>query len=136
MDRYQKGILILLAVMLVAFAAVYYVTISRVGFLYSEEILVPGEENGSITYTGKINGMEAVFTVSPQKTVTFRYGEKVYGPYTVKVDPTAIPQGEELSEYMTGYEIRDGEDITGIYLTGPTNIVAEGEILDEEFTLC
>ncbi len=32
--------------------------------------------------------------------------------------------------------IRDGEDITGIYLTGPTNIVAEGEILDEEFTLC
>lgn len=111
LDRYQKGILIVLLVMLVVFAAVYYVTISQEGFLYNEAILVPGEANGSTVYSGKINGTEAAFTVSHNDTVTFRYGEKVYGPYTVKEDPTAIPEGESLSEYMTGFEIRDGEEI-------------------------
>ena len=29
---------------------------------------------------------------------------------------------------------RDGERVTGLYLTGPTNLVAKGEILDEELS--
>ena len=31
---------------------------------------------------------------------------------------------------------RDGERVTGLYLTGPTNLVARGEILDEEHNPC
>lgn len=111
LDRYQKGILIVLLVMLVVFAAVYYVTTSQVGYLYHEQILVPHDENGATTYSGKINGTEAVFTVSHNDTVTFRYGQKTYGPYTIREDPTAIPKGDSFSAYMTGYEIRDGEEI-------------------------
>ncbi len=30
---------------------------------------------------------------------------------------------------------REGEKVTGLYLTGPTNLVAKGEIFDEELTL-
>lgn len=37
--------------------------------------------------------------------------EMFYGPYTVKEDLTAIPKDEEMAEYMTGVEIRQGEDI-------------------------
>ena len=111
LDRYQKGILILLPVMLVIFAAVYYVTVSRVGLFYHEEILIPGKENGNTTYSGKISGTEAVFTVTSEKTVMFRYGEKTYGPYTVTEDPTAVPQGDSLSNHMTGFEIRNGEEM-------------------------
>ena len=30
---------------------------------------------------------------------------------------------------------REGQSVTGLYLTGPTNIVAVGEILDEELNI-
>ena len=30
---------------------------------------------------------------------------------------------------------REGNEVTALYLSGPTNIVAAGEILDEELTI-
>lgn len=111
LDKYQKGILVLLLVMYAVFAAVYFVVISRVGYLYHDTVLVPGEENGNTVYSGKIDGKQAVFTVTADQAVTFRHGEKLYGPYTVKEDPTAIPEEDDFAAYMTGYEIRDGEEI-------------------------
>ena len=117
---FQKVILILLAVMLVVFTVVYTVTISRVGFLYKESILCLSQEDGSTIYSGKIQDKQAVFTVSPENSVTFRHGETVYGPYTVKEDPTAVP---ESFSYMTGVEICKGEEIIfrGAYEKGSAN---------------
>ena len=37
--------------------------------------------------------------------------DKTYGPYTAKEDPTAIPKDNEMAEFMTGVELRQGEDI-------------------------
>lgn len=107
--------------MALVFAVVYLMTISRVGFEYQDAILVPGQENGSTVYSGKIQGQQARFTVSGDKTVVFQYGDKTYGPYTAKEDPEAIPKDKEMAEYMTGVELRQGEEILfrgGVLETG------------------
>ena len=111
LNLFKKIMLLLMTLMLAVFAFVYAKTVNRVGFLYRNAILVPQEEKGSRTYSGKIEGKEAVFTVSPDKTVTFQHGTKVYGPYGVKEDPAAVPQNSELKERMRGVEIRRGEEL-------------------------
>lgn len=108
LDRYQKCILLLLTVMLVIFTVLYFVTTSRVGFAYEGSILVPSYENSQTVYSGVIQGEQASFAVSTDHAVTFTYGDKTYGPYTAKEDPTAVP---EDGEYMTGVEILDGGEI-------------------------
>ncbi|MGM9589905.1 MAG: hypothetical protein ACI3V0_07005 [Faecousia sp.] len=121
LNRYQKGILVFLIAMALVFAVVYSMTISQVGFEYKGTILVPSQENGCTVYSGKIRGQQAHFTVSEDKTVVFQHGEKTYGPYSAKEDPTAIPKDEEMAEYMTGVELRQGEDILfrgGVWDTG------------------
>ncbi len=106
----QKGILIIMVIMVVIFSVIYPMKISRVGFEYKDTILVPGQENGKTVYSGKIKGQPALFTVSADKTVVFRYGDKTFGPYTAKEDPTAIPKEDEgMAEYMTGVELRKGD---------------------------
>ena len=111
LNRYQKCVLILMMAMVLVFAVIYPVTIQRVGFAYKDTILVPSQENGSTVYSGQIHGQQAYFTVSEDKTVVFRYGDKTYGPYTAKEDPTAILENKEMAEYMTGVELRQGEEI-------------------------
>ena len=106
LDRYQKGILLIMLVMALVFAVIYPVIISRVGFEYKDKIFVPSQENGNTVYSAKLYGQQARFTVSADKNVVFQYGDTTYGPYTVKEDPTAIPKYEENAKYMTGVEIR------------------------------
>ena len=111
LNRYQKGILLLLAVMMVVFGVIYGIVTSRVGFLYKDVILLPTEENGSTVYSGRIKGRDCRFTVTADKIVTFRSDETVYGPYTVTEDPSAIPEGEEASPHLRGIEVREGDEI-------------------------
>lgn len=111
LNRYPKVLLLALVVMAVVFASVYAVVISREGFLYHDQILIPGTEGGNTVYTATVRGEEWCFTVTPEKTVTFRCGDKHYGPYTAKEDPTAIPADNEMAAAMTGVEIREGDRI-------------------------
>lgn len=111
LNLYQKGVLIVMTAMAVIFAVIYSMTISKVGFEYKDAIFVPSQENGSIMYSGKLQGQKAYFSVSPDKTVIFRHGDKIYGPYTAKEDDTAIPEEEKQSEDMVGVELRQGDDI-------------------------
>lgn len=108
---FQKAILILMIAMALIFAVIYFVANSRVGFEYLGAILVPSRDNGSTVYSGKIQGQAASFTVSADKTVVFQCGSKTYGPYTAREDPSAVPQGKEMTKYMTGVELREGDKI-------------------------
>ena len=121
LERVQKGMLLFAAVLPLAFFAAYFVTTGREGFEYRNAILVPetdadGGADGTV-YAGTINGKTAVFTVSPDKTVEFRYGETIYGPYTVKEDPAAIPKrGEDMetpaeTKDMRGIELYRGDEL-------------------------
>lgn len=121
LNRYQKGVLLLMIAMALVFAVLYPMTISRVGFEYKDSILVPSEESGSTVYSGKLMGEQASFTVSADKTVVFQHGDRTYGPYTVKEDSTAIPKDREMAEHMTGVELRKGKVIMfrgGVLKTG------------------
>ena len=118
LDRYQKGILLLLITMTVVFGVIYAVVTSRVGFLYNDVILVPETDNGVVSYAGTIEEQECRFTVTDDQTVTFYCGDKVYGPYTVKDDPSGIPEDDVLRDVMEGVEIRNGETVIfrgGVY---------------------
>ena len=121
LNGYQKGLLLLMLAMALVFAAVYHVNVSRVGVLYQDAIFVPEEENGVTVYSGKVRGERAQITVSEDRSVVFQCGDKTYGPYTVKEDPTALPELEIGSEGMTGVELREGEQILfrgGFWQTG------------------
>jgi len=98
-------------VMTLVFAVLYPVTIARVGYEYKNAILVPSQENGNTIYFGKLKGKQACFTVAEDKTVLFQHGGKSYGPYTAKEDPKAIPKDSEMAAYMTGVELREGDEI-------------------------
>jgi len=111
LNRYQKSILVIQFLMLVAFTIAYFVVSSRVGYAYKGAILVPKKESGSVTYIGRVYGKDTAISVAADKTVTFRYEDKIYGPYIARKDPTAIPDDTELSQNMIGVEILQGEDI-------------------------
>ena len=111
LDRYQKGILLVLAAMAAAFAGIYAVVTSRVGYLYRDQILEPVTENGNTMYIADVQGEEWCFTVTPDRTVTFRCGENTYGPYTARVDPNAVPEDHDLAQHMTGVEVREKDEI-------------------------
>lgn len=111
LNFYQKGIILLMLLMSVIFAVIYPMTISRVGYLYNDTILVPKDENGTTVYSGKIDGTQVQFIVSEDQSVVLQYGDKTYGPYTIKKDPAAVPKNEETEGYMTGIEIRNGDQV-------------------------
>lgn len=110
LNYYQKGILIITIAMALVFAIIYPKTISRVGYRYNDAILVQTQENGNTLYSGTIKGKEACFTVS-NNTVLLQYGDKTYGTYTVKEDPTAIPEKDDLKSSMTGIEVLEGDTV-------------------------
>ena len=111
LNIFQKGILFLLAAMILIFSAAYPYVISRKGFLYQDTILVPRQENGETIYSGKISGETAAFTVSADQTIRFTYGATDYGSYLVQEDPDAIPKDDDLAYRMTGLEIHRGEEL-------------------------
>lgn len=125
LDKFQKIILIALAVMLVYYAVAYGLSTSRKGFAYMETIFVAEEQNGNLVYSGKLEGKTASFTVTPDKAVTFRHGDKTYGPYTAKEDPTAVPEGES----GTGVEILDNGKV---FFRGSVTALGEGFWLVKE----
>jgi len=110
LNYYQKALLIVMAVMALVFAILYPKTISRVGYQYNNTILILTQENGNTLYSGKLKGKEACFTVS-DNTVLFQYGDKTYGPYTIKEDPTAIPKDHAMKPGMTGIEVLEGDTV-------------------------
>ena len=111
LGRYQKGVLLFMIAMIAVFTVLYPLTIAREGFAYKDTILVPNSENGTTVYSGKIWGKQVRFTVSQDKTVYFQYGDKTYGPYTVREDPSAVPKDKQFGEDMVVVEIRRGEEI-------------------------
>lgn len=112
LNWYQKGILLLLLVLIPVYAVIYHVSISRVGVLYNDKIFVPAEESGATVYSGRLDGKPAEITVANDKAaVTFRCGDTVYGPYTIKEDPSALADIEFCPSDMRGVALYDGETL-------------------------
>ncbi|MBE5958989.1 MAG: hypothetical protein E7254_09050 [Lachnospiraceae bacterium] len=86
LNVFQKGIMLLMAIMIIVFAGIYLKVGSKVGLRYNGKILVQTKENGNTFYTGKFKGTQAQFAVSEDGTVVLEYGDKTYGPYSVTKD--------------------------------------------------
>ncbi|MBQ7800775.1 MAG: hypothetical protein IJ375_00460 [Oscillospiraceae bacterium] len=108
LDLYQKCILLLLIAMLILFTVLYCTASSRVGFEYKDSILIPSYEDDRTVYSGVVQGEQASIAVTAEHVVTFTCGDRSYGPFTAKEDPTAVPDDED---YMTGVEILEGDEV-------------------------
>lgn len=111
LDGYQKIILLITFAMILVFTVLYPNTISKEGFAYNDVLLIPQQENGNTVYSGKIKGKQAEFVISADKVIRFQYGDKTYGPYTVKEDATAIPEQSDMRDRMTGIEVYCGNKV-------------------------
>ena len=106
LNGYQKGVLILMAAMVLVFTVLYPILTSRQAYSYRDGLLLRTQEGENTVYQGKVYGETARFTVSPDQTVEFYYGEKTYGPYTVQEDPNLV----DLPEGVRGIQLqRRGE---------------------------
>lgn len=111
LNKYQKGLLLILAAMVIVFSVLYPVTISRVGFEYNDKIFVPEQADGVTVYSGRIGGEQASFTVSEDKTVEFSCGGSYYGPYTVREAPDAVPEDMRSEPDVTGVELFESGEL-------------------------
>lgn len=111
LNLYQTETLLFLLVLTLVFSVLYPRTIARVGFSYRDTILVPSQNGGETSFSGKLGGKIACFTILLDKRVLFQHGEATYGPYTAKIDPTALPEKEFPEGSRTGVEIRKGDEI-------------------------
>ena len=109
MSWFRRVLLIIMLAEIVGFAIATAVTVDRMGLEYDGGLLYPRTEGDVTWYEGRVDGEDAAFSVTPDGTVEYRWGEYVYGPYQVVEDPTALP--EEFQYSGTGVEIRQGDEV-------------------------
>ena len=129
LSLYPKLILILLVLLAVVFAAAYGGAASRVGYLYHDAIFVPRQSEGVLVYEGRLDGRDSAFIVSVD-TVLFNWGDETYGPYTLRYDPTAVPEEEDVAAHMTGIEILDNGKVC--FRGGVTDEATDFWLLSED----
>ena len=127
LERYPKILLIALLLMVVVFAPIYGITASRVGYLYNDELFVPRQSEGALVYEAKVDGLDSTIIVALD-TVIINWGDKTYGPYTLREDPTAVP--DDASFPMTGIEILDGQKV--YFRGGVTDEATDFWLLSED----
>lgn len=111
LDVYPRILLIVMLVMLLVFSVAYSLTISRVGFQYRGTVLVPEVQEDQTIYSGTVDEQKAVFTVMSDGKITYQWGDTTYGPYTLREDPTALPQNMPMGFQRKGVELSQGNQI-------------------------
>ena len=109
-DRLKKILPIVLIVIAAVFSILYFFIGRQYGVAYQDTLYFPVTEGDTTVYSAKADGQPASFTVQGD-TVTYRWGDTVYGPYTIREDPTAAPGGEWESLDLIGVELRAGDSV-------------------------
>lgn len=113
----KRVVLLLLAFLTVLFL-ILYATFGRQQIIKYHNTPFRCRTDGDATvYSGTLDGERAAFTVLPGPVVKFRWGDTLYGPYTITEDPTAIPEQQAMPDFftapgsLTGVEVRRGSDV-------------------------
>ena len=86
-QKVRKVLMILLAGMVLLFSILYLI-LGRFYYLEYQDTMFSRSTDGENTvYTAKVDGEAAVLTVGPDGTVTYRWGDTVYGPYAPGEEP-------------------------------------------------
>ena len=105
MTYYQRILLILMLLEIAVFGVITAVSVNRLGIAYGDSLLFPRTEGTLQIYEGEVDGEAACFTVSPDREISYQWGDCLYGPYQILEDPSAVP---EPFSGGTGVEIRQG----------------------------
>lgn len=103
---YRRVLLLAMAAMIVGFGVATPIVASREGIEYGGAFLT-AEKGETQRYAGRLDGREAVFTLLPERTVEYQWGEYAYGPYQVRDLPEASPRGLDIP----GIAIWSGEKL-------------------------
>lgn len=97
--------------LILLFSLLYLLAQLRPGLEFGDEMLYPADTGGEgAVYTGRVDGAWAVLAVGEDGAITYRWGETEYGPYTVRTDPTAVPDGD-MADFLTGVELCRGDQV-------------------------
>lgn len=134
-DRLKKVLPILSLVIVVVFSVLYFFIGRQYGVAYQDALYFPSSEGDTTVYSAKVDGQPASFTVQGD-TVTYHWGDTVYGPYTVREDPTAAPVVEWDYPNLIGVEIRDGDSILfrGGYTENLSLLIGEDDEFDSSIS--
>ena len=113
-NLYQRILLILMAAAFPLFFVIYQVVTAQPGIEYQGAFLRCEMQGEQAVYTGKVNGFQVRFAVSPEGKVEYTCDGVAQPAYTVVEDPTAIPAENEWSldpAVLRGAEIRQGEKV-------------------------
>ena len=102
MSWFRRVLLIVMTAEILGFAIATAVAAGRMGMEYDGWLLYLRKDGDVTWYEGEVDGEDAAFSVTPDGTVEYRWGEYAYGPYQVAEDPTALPEGYG----GTGVEVR------------------------------
>lgn len=107
---WPQRVMIFLQAFLIVLFLILTSTIGRQQVIsYRGEHLRRSIDGAIITYSGRIDGERAVFTVSPGPVVEYRRGDDRYGPYTIRFDPTAVSDNSPSHQWQVGVEVWEGE---------------------------
>lgn len=120
LSKTQKVLMVIIAVMIVAFSIIYPVIMSIKGIEFRRDFLTKKEGQGDVTYT---DGYTSI-TVYDDQRIEFKcyhrftgdgYKDIIYGPYSWTEDPSAIPavteNGMLSSDDYIGVKIMDGDKV-------------------------
>lgn len=103
--------LILLTAMVLVFTVLYFIVTAKKGFAYENTLLIPEEAAGGTRYSGTVGGKAVSFFVKADRTVEYCCGGKVYGPYVLKEDPSAVPESMKQNLSIKGIELYSGDKL-------------------------
>ena len=138
---WSQRVMILIQAFLILLFLILSCTVGRQQVItYQDEYLRCRTAGGVTTYSGRIDGQKAVFTVSPGPVVEYSLGDTQYGPYTVVFNPTAVLDEEDKpfnlvnTQSLVGVELWEGETrlFQGAYQNSGTTfylVDADGEML-------
>lgn len=107
MSLFQRVLAVILAVMIVGFGAATLIAGGQKGIEYQDTLLRFTQEGEVRRYAGRVDWKEAEFTVYPGKTVEYRWGDEIYGPYQM-VEYTSFKFMKGLEIYQNGKRIFRG----------------------------
>lgn len=121
-----QKILVLIQLGLIALFLLLYLIFGTQQFVeLGDTDLCCREKDGAVTYSGQVDGKQAVFTVRSDRTVEYRLGDTLYGPYTIVFDDSISPEDYSIPAFITkpealrGVELRCGGEVLfrGAYMT-------------------